>query len=176
MKKGFTLIEILVVVAILGILLAMSIPAAGMIMRRAKRAQAQADASVVVSTMTRYNAEYNRWPSFYKPKQKALTDKEWLDTMYPPVNGPMNINNMKKIVFLNPGKGTVELDENTGEAQRYIDPWGQEFCYEIDADRDGLIDHPDPAENTTIRARVIAWSGGPDKDLDTWENNVTSWE
>ena len=40
MKKGFTLVEMLVVIAILGILMAMMIPAAGLVLRKAKIAQA----------------------------------------------------------------------------------------------------------------------------------------
>ena len=93
MKKGFTLVEMLVVITILGILMAMMVPAAGMILRRAKVAQAKADAGVVTTVMLKYHADYNRWPGFYAeelaadPPQPHLTDKGWVDAMSPTPGG-----------------------------------------------------------------------------------------
>ena len=57
MKKGFTLVEMLVVVAILGILMAMMIPAAGLIVKRAKISTARGDAGVAGTVLLRYQSE-----------------------------------------------------------------------------------------------------------------------
>ncbi|HRV30591.1 MAG TPA: type II secretion system protein, partial [Kiritimatiellia bacterium] len=60
-NEGFTLVEMLVVIAILGVLMAMMVPAAGYIVKRAKTSTARTDAGIVVSVMMKYRAEYNRW-------------------------------------------------------------------------------------------------------------------
>ena len=177
MKKGFTLVEMLVVITILGILMAMMIPAAGMILKRAKVAQAKSDAGVVASVMLKYFAEYNRVPGFYVDETKAgnphLTDKNWVEVMSPTPGGIPNKDNVKRVIFFEGGGGSLG-DEKSEFPGAFIDSWGKLYEYQVDEDRDGNIDHPNGGN--AIRARSIAWSGGPDGKTDTWEDNVTSWE
>ena len=177
MKKGFTLVEMLVVITILGILMAMMVPAAGMILKRAKVAQAKSDAGVVASVMLKYFAEYNRVPGFYVDETKAgnphLTDKNWVEVMSPTPGGIPNKDNVKRVIFFEGGGGSLG-DEKSEFPGAFIDSWGKLYEYQVDEDRDGNIDHPNGGN--AIRARSIAWSGGPDGKTDTWEDNVTSWE
>ena len=177
MKKGFTLVEMLVVITILGILMAMMIPAAGMILKRAKVAQAKSDAGVVASVMLKYFSEYNRVPGFYVDETKAgnphLTDKNWVEVMSPTPGGIPNKDNVKRVIFFEGGGGSLG-DEKSEFPGAFIDSWGKLYEYQVDEDRDGNIDHPNGGN--AIRARSIAWSGGPDGKTDTWEDNVTSWE
>ena len=166
--------EMLVVIAILGILMAMMVPAAGLIIKRAKIAQAKSDAGVVVTVLQKYFAEYNRWPGFYHNAQENPTDSPWVAVMSPMPAVTNSPYNPKRIVFFEPSGGALSGDGST-DPGAWVDPWGKPFEYRIDEDRDGSIDHPN-AEGAVIRAQAIAWSAGPDGIHETWEDNVTSWE
>jgi len=167
------------VIAILGILMAMMVPAAGLILKRAKISTAKGDAGVVGTVLLKYQAEYNRWPGFYMQEERHFTDKVWVDAMSPPPRqdgDPPLPNNFKHIVFFEPSGGSLAPagDPNVGA---FVDPWGKPYEYQVDLDGDGQCAHPNQDSDTAfIQGRVIVWSAGPDKDYATWEDNVTSWE
>lgn len=178
--QGFTLIEILVVIAILGILMGMLIPAAGTIMKKAKASSARGDAAVVQTALMQYRSEYNRWPEFAKGKGKQhLTDNEFLKTMMPDPEGKPPAENLKRVRFIEGGKGVVGPEKAGGE-DKYLDPWGHPFQYLVNESPKETMglggfkhDYSGPDE---IRAKVLVWSAGEDGDYTTWKDNVASWK
>ena len=82
-KAAFTLVEMLVVIAILGILMAMMVPAAGLVLKRTKISNTRGDAGLVAAALMKYQAEYNRWPATYAPDAKDTTDPDWVNMMAP---------------------------------------------------------------------------------------------
>ncbi len=185
--RGFTLVELLVVIVILGILLAMMLPAAGMILKKVKVAQARADAQVVVATLSKYRMEYNHWPELSAPAEVAEgfpgTTEEWVTIMSPEITtgaGKRDINNFRQLRFLEMGKG-MRIESGKYEGG-FGDPFPHSegrypFLYAIDDDGDGHVKNPNPEKSgELIRADVIAWSAGPDGDYRSWEDNIGSWE
>jgi len=101
---GFTLIEMLVVVAIIGILVGLLLPAVAQVRRRALIVKARAEVKFLETALRCYYAEYDAWPPEAASGQAFSITKE----MTVMLEGGSE-NNNRKIIFMNFAKKVSDI-------------------------------------------------------------------
>jgi prepilin-type N-terminal cleavage/methylation domain-containing protein len=118
---AFTLVELLVVMAIIAILAGLGLAAMQGAMNSSKRAQARNDVNQLASAVKSYTLEYGRLPESGKVVA-ALTGE-----------------NPKKIVFFEAKPAKGEPPRNGLSGTEMMDPWGKPYTFQLDEDYDNKV-------------------------------------
>lgn len=82
LKKGFTLVELIVVMAILAILMGIMLGVSGAIQRNAAEAKAKAEISNLMNEIEIYKSEKGSYPANWAEFGTWYTDEKYVDTAY----------------------------------------------------------------------------------------------
>jgi prepilin-type N-terminal cleavage/methylation domain-containing protein len=168
--RAFTLIELLIVIAIIGILMSLLFPAVNSAIDAARKAQAKNDVVQIATAITAYETEYGRLPL----PTKTTVDNDLVAVL---AGLPNNTNNPRGIVFLE--VQAAKKGKSGTNTSGFIDPWAisdnvPARPYKISMDSVYSNEITAGTNNATLRKKVGVWSdvGG----TRAARRNVSSWE
>ena len=175
-RRHFTLIEMLVVVAVIAILIGILIPTIGTVMQKVKQSQTKAVINSLRLAIKQYESTYGILPFTGENADKSI--------LYDP-GSPINGEYTELLVTLegsditkNP-RGIKFLDLSDAD---YKDAWDEELSVVLDLDYNSSIDSALIYGADTKNTEIIIWSAGPDGDHNADDNhadnddNVNSWD
>ena len=180
-RGGFTLLEMLVIIGIIGILIAVLLPSFNYVMQIARQTRAQELVGNAMTALTAYVQRERSWPDeillsrgYFDDKVcKVLQEAGFLDvTTY---NGnEINQNSPERFGLLDPwGQNIVRKNPKLSATSRTGQTAPEEIRnhilqFRIDRNLDGKVDAADCTDgfppiprNQSIRAVAIVWSRGP---------------
>lgn len=124
-KSGFTLIELMAVVAVIMVLIGLLMPALSGTRKQAKRKQALAECIAIRAAIVSYKMDNRKWPIPNSDQQDA-------DMAYSDDNHLV----LSELTNSTPSylQGDTFKVDDRGNA---IDPWGNHYIIKVDTDYDG---------------------------------------
>ena len=179
---GFSLVELLVVISIIGLLAGLSAVVIPKAMESGKKAKAKGDLTAIVAAVKAYKQEYGQWPTiegidadssteftaWYGPS-KYSRDGETRGPLLIRILSGENISGGKWPREMNPKN--IRFLEGAQSDGTFLDPWGTQYCVKMDVNESGGMEYGSSnggVEN--LRLTVIAVSLGKNK---TQEDNST---
>jgi prepilin-type N-terminal cleavage/methylation domain-containing protein len=166
-RSGFTLIEILAVIAIVAILAAILVPVAGKARETAMKRRAALEMGSIKMAVLQFQREhrYMPWGDPANAAQQRVGDDVWTS------NSAEREQVMRWLTGENPmGKTYLQVPERSrksaGHPLIFTDPWGQDYRIGMDRNLDGVMLPNDPdglfGGANPIKEPVAVYSLGPE--------------
>ena len=188
---AFTVVELLVVIAVIIVLAGLLFPAFKGVRDQSKRVQAKNDLTQIVTAVNAFYSDYGVYPisgtadKTVGPGGSPATNESLLNAL----RGLDTTVNPRQIVFLSPPDVKDKANPRSGigtdptNAGQFFDPWGKNYVIRLDGGYDSTVSNPYGNNNGAgadpIRLGVIAWSLGADGNLNlnfAGSDDVISWQ
>jgi prepilin-type N-terminal cleavage/methylation domain-containing protein len=187
--KAFTLIEMLIVMAIIGVLAAMLVPAIQLGKNKARTVRARKEVNDLQSALQRYRAEYLFWPntSDFPGDEKVDESKA---TLIGPTFSQMLAGeevykqNKKKMQFFNfttkDASGTpitsFNVDSNQTRLLYYYARFDTDLNGRVNKGTGSAATEPGHYPTNDIGGEVVVWTFNPTEDADSELFVIGSWK
>lgn len=191
-RKAFTLIELLTVIAIIGILAGILIPVVGSARKSANKAKSKVQFNQYAVALQQYKTEYGYWPpvggtsglnsgqaydisknaDFIKALTGKNTDGSALST------GDRTSLNRKAVAFLSISDDQLYFDDSTQKTDptKLADAFNNPGIHiAVDHDGDGKIKADVLPTSEDVSAQVVIWTEAGSDKTQNYED-VRSWE
>ena len=186
MKKGFTLIEMLVVVAIIGILVSVSLVAFGPATGAAEKARCQELVSNTATALTALFNDKGRWPKALLADNGAKEGKLDENAAYPLAKGGYmtlssennHLSGYDKFGVVSPWAMKVLKEKGTSATRSTRVSGGgtiddHVLRYALDTDGDGIIEGATVGgQSINVRATAIVWCCGKDGKIEAYSEGI----
>lgn len=133
--RGFTLIELLVVISIIAILAGLLLPALARAKAVAKVAKAKTEITGIVSAISKYEADYSRYPASKKARE-GIDDATCPDFTYGTMRArPSGAGSVSLKRKRNPDQDYVPAVQNTGMSKDYQNDNSEVMAALLDIER-----------------------------------------
>ena len=177
-QGGFTLIDMSVVIAIIGILAAITVPGIGKARKVALKRRAMMEMNSIKTAITDFLRDHHYMPW---PPQTVQNRKIWvgadqwagtIESQIPIMEILIVTNAMRKSYLQIPEKSRPDA-----ATLAFVDPWGQPYQIGLDRNLDGQMEtklvwtHPKDADspswnNKKVFEKVLVYSPGPPHPAD----------
>jgi len=152
-QTGFTLVELLVVISIVGLLAGLMTVAVPRAMESGKKAKAKGELTAIVAAVKAYKQEYGRWPGSTFTSDTTYQDGQSMQLLAALSGSNIpTVENPKSVRFL----------EGAQSDGTMLDPWKTQYLVLIDSDDSNSLNY----QSKTAAISVLAVSFGKDKKQD----------
>lgn len=160
---GFTLMELLIVIAVIATLAGLMMPALGVVRRRARNARARTEINSIEVAWKNYLQEYSKWPSFIQEGRAYPIDNRGNPSLMKILQGREEggrMFNYRKYAFME----FSHVNESTRDP---LNPWGNEeegvrqeclYYVKFDANYDNKIAGDGRTPPRDVFKPVVVWT------------------
>ncbi len=175
-KRAFTLIEILVVIAIIGILAGLLLPAVAAVKRFVRKVKARAEVEQMEGAWSVYYQTYQKWPSFATAEATAVPIDGAAATVLMGGNDADN-NNRKRMQFMQFQSVTNGTPVNVWAILMPGLPIEQfKYYARFDLDYDNQITGLPDAWPEPVKRNVVIWTINPTVAEGHKDRIIGSWQ